>query len=69
VALSERQLAKARQELDRRDQAKRDKYAHEYAERQRVAEERFGAKMDAAYPGIDADTRYSIYVDYCDFYQ
>lgn len=45
------------------------RYDRECQQRHRRAEEEFQSKMDASYPGIDADTRYSIYTDYRDFYE
>lgn len=67
--LTEEQLDEAKRELARRDKEQAERYHQEYIERQRAADERFRLKMEAAYPGIDADTRYSIYADYRDHYE
>jgi Skp family chaperone for outer membrane proteins len=69
MELTEEQLAAAQAELARREAARRQQYHDEYVERERQAEQRFMDKMDRAYPGIDRDTRYSIYSDYRDFYE
>jgi hypothetical protein len=69
MALTEEQLAEAREELAARAKAKSDEYAREYARRQHEAEERHWVKMEAAYPGINRDTMYEIYSDMRDFYE
>jgi hypothetical protein len=69
IVLTEEQLAAARAELDRREAARSKRYHDEYVARERAAEQQFTDKMDRAYPGVDRDTRYSIYSDYRDFYE
>lgn len=69
MALTEQQLEEAAQEIARREQASRDGYARECAERRRVDEEQFETKMDAWYPDVDRETRYSIYTDYREFHE
>lgn len=68
VSLTEEQLAEAKQELKRRKDAQDKAYHDEWVRKQREADERFEAKMNAAYPGVDADTRYAIYSDYRNYY-
>lgn len=69
MALTEAQLEEAKQELKRRDEAQAQLYQQQYREQQRLADERFKAKMNAVYPGVDEDTRYAIYCDYRDYYE
>ena len=69
MALTEAQLEEAKRELKRRDEAQAQMYHEQYMERQRAADARFKAKMDAAYPGVDEETRYAIYSDYRDYYE
>lgn len=68
MKLTEEQVQAAKAELDRREKEQRERYAQEYLERQRAAEERFLAVTDAEFPGIDRDTRYGIYAAYRNFY-
>jgi hypothetical protein len=69
MEFTEEQLKEAQQELERREKAQDQKYHEEYVQRQREAEKRHWLKMEAAYPGIDHDTLYSIYSDMRDFYE
>jgi hypothetical protein len=69
MELTEEQLKEAKAELERREKARNQKYHDEYVARQREAERLHWLKMEAAYPGIDHDTLYSIYSDMRDFYE
>jgi hypothetical protein len=69
MEFTEEQLKEAREELTRRDREQSRKYQEEYDRKQREAEKRHWLKMEAAYPGIDHDTLYSIYSDMRDFYE
>lgn len=67
--LSESELEEARREIARREKEKSDAWQREYDARVKADNDRFEAEMNAAYPDVDADTRYSIYSDYRDFYE
>jgi len=69
MALTEEQLAEAQQELIRRQKERTDQYTREYAERQRVAEEAFWARMQAKYPQLDKDTMHDIWSEIDDWYR
>jgi hypothetical protein len=76
MEFTDEQLKEAQAELRRRDAEQSRKHREdtrkrlaEHDRRQREAEERHWLKMEAAYPGIDHDTLYSIYADMRDFYE
>lgn len=66
--LTEEQITEAKKELERRAKERDERYQREYLEQQRAAQVRFDDKMDMRYPDVDRETRYSIYIDYCEFY-
>lgn len=69
MALTEEQLREAEAELQRRAKQRSDEYSATYARAMREAEERHWVKMEAAYPGINRETLYSIYSDMREYYE
>jgi hypothetical protein len=69
MEFTEEQLKEAQLELERRRVTEARAAHEEYMRRQAEAEKRHWLKMEAAYPGIDHDTLYSIYADMRDFYE
>lgn len=69
MELTEEQIAEVGRVLREREKERARRASEEHARKMREAEERWEAKMDDKYPGIDRDTRYEIYSDYFDWYR